>query len=173
MGAGAMMAAAQLASNPVAELDLVLARFRLRARLRVLWIETLREQGQVATELLDRDAPGEMEDWVAEDEAARALAHETDSVEQELAANREGRFARLTSIFGLNAAERDMLEACAALALDPALREICSWLTGQPSLTGRVIARLFGNQRSPAWRCDSALFQWEIVQQREDVLTLD
>jgi len=99
-------------------------------------------------------------------------------IEQALTRDTDGRFACLTSIFGLSDPERDLLEACAAVALDPGLRDVCACLTDHARISERLVARLYRQGRAGAWSGDSALFRWEIVRRcdgtsGEEELALD
>ncbi len=168
------------AVSAVSEVDLILARFRLRARLRAAWLQHLWStrgagaNGSVAPAdaaflLSDLDEPAAEIVWQKEDVACRAWLAEVRRIEQELSALTpdQSRRTRLGNIFGFEAADGDLLEACAALAFDPSLGRVCAFLhdqSGHPFVTDELVARLYGHGRYGVWGPESPVFRWQMVE---------
>jgi hypothetical protein len=169
--------------DPRAEAELILARFRLRARIRTAWLQKLwNEEGvpggnlavthaEIATHLLDRDSPTAEQEWRRSDPQAIALEKELARIERTISSLPASRLVVLSQIFGLDADESDLLQACLAVALDPALARVCAYLNdhaGRPFVTDSLAARLFGSGRSGSWNANSPLFRWELISKREN-----
>lgn len=162
----------------------MLTRFRLRARIRAAWLQTLLSQweqppngapvshGEIALLLADADAPEAEQSWTGAHEIVRGWSDELKSLEKKLQhcdAN-GGRFARLTQIFGIQPAERDLLEACFAVSADPALARVCVYLhnhAGRTFVTEDLTARIYGHGRCGSWTAESAVFRWELVKRSD------
>ena len=167
----------------LAEFELVLARFRLLAHRRASWLQHLwaQEQGgaaaagaishaEVATILADGDSPEAESDWLNSHEPGWALGEELARVELAMKKLEASRFARLKDIFGLNQFEQDLLQACAAIAWDPALARVTAYLhdnAARPYITAPLVARLCRHGRDVACRADSALFRWDLLRCRD------
>src|SRR5262249_48785314 len=130
LGARAMTMPAQTVAEPAVSptLGLVLTRFRLRARRRTAWLRHLWGEAQEVTDgaalhgeidalLSDCDAPEAEADWLEAEPAAAECAAELRAVEEALAEDATSRLARFRQIFGLTGEERDLFEACVAVAL--------------------------------------------------------
>lgn len=170
------------ASIPVAEIDLLLARFRLRARRRGLWLQHLwaregepggREavtHAEVASILADADAPEAELAWQRQSPELAAVSEDLERVEAALSQFPQSRLTRLGQTFGLTSAELDLFQACASVALDPTLLRVCAYLhdhAGRTAMTEELAARLYGHGRCGVWPAESALFRWELVTARE------
>lgn len=170
--------------NPAraSEIELILARFRIRASRRALWLQQLwSEEGdpggqatvtfaELNTALSDRDSPEAELAWREVNAQARALQKELDQVEGVLASMPQSRLQRLARIFGLSDAELDLLQASAAIALDPALQRVCAYLhdhAGRPGVTAELVARLYDHGRCSVWPAESPVFRWELIVPRE------
>lgn len=146
-------------------IDHVIARFRLRARLRLGWLESLwdlHEPAAIALEGLD--TPAAEADWHARAPGSQPLLASLRAVEAELAA--ESRLTLLAALFALAPQESDLLEACFAVAVEPSLAAVCGELHDDPNrrwLTEALVARLYGHERRPLLVPDSALRRWELV----------
>ncbi len=165
------------------EADLVLARFRLRARLRTAWLQKLwNEEGvsggnlavthaEIATHLLDRDSPAAEAEWIQSNPQTLAWREELTRVENALSCVAHSRLLLLQQMFGLNVEASNLLQACIAVALDPSLTRVCAYLNdhaGRPFLTEALAARLFGYGRCGVWSINSPLFSWEFILVREN-----
>lgn len=165
-----------------AELKLILERWRLRARLRAAWLRRLwsEEPGhpspgaithaEVDAALEDHDAPEAEARWIASDPAAAKLYARVRAVEEKLRTRKQSRLAQFESIFGLEAPESDLLQACLGVAVDPSLGRVCAYLqdqAGRPSMTSELAARLYGHGHCGPWTAESALFRWELVEERQ------
>lgn len=170
------------ASAPASETDLILARFRLLARRRSLWLQQLwSEEGgpggretvtyaELTAILADRDSPEAETAWLETIPELHALEHELSRIETALAEFPRSRLNRLALTFGLSAADLDLFQACAAVALDPSLARVCAYLHDHAERTGvteELAARLYGHGRCGVWPAESALFRWELVVPRE------
>jgi AAA+ superfamily predicted ATPase len=162
------------------EVDLVLARFRLRARIRAAWLQTIwvrqrssngeagTADSELALLLADADSPEAERDWAASHEVVRHWLSQLKALEHELRCRDAagGRFARLAWIFGLDTNERDLLEASFAVASDPGLARVCAYLHDHPGrlyLSENLVARLYGHGRVGKWTAESSVFRWEFV----------
>ena len=163
-------------------LELVLRRVRLRALrraawLRQLWAEEGESGGKLAvthaemdTHLAGLDSPQAEADWLAAEPSLATWNRELKEVEARLAADSESRLAQLQRIFSLSVEESDILQACLAQALDPALARVYAYLhdhAGRTYVSEELVARLFGHGRSGVWQAASPLARWELVQARE------
>ena len=166
------------------ETDLVLARFRLRARIRAAWLQTLLSKweqppngtpvshGEIALLLSDADSPEAEQAWAAAHEIVSGWSDELHALEKNLQqwdAN-GGRLARLMRIFGIEPAERDLLEACFAVAADSGLARVCVYLhnhAGRPFVTEDLAARMYGHGRRGSWTAESAVFRWQLIQRSD------
>jgi len=164
----------------------VLLRLRLRARRRVEWLRTLWRQeaagaslmpgtqgtqatqvahAEVDLQLDDRDNPPAEARWQGASTGsadARALA----TLEAARAADTTTRLGRLGALFGLSAAERDLLEACLAATLDPALLRVYAYLqdhAGRACVTEALVARLFGHGLTLGLDADAPIHRWAMV----------
>src|SRR5215813_11881716 len=165
--------------------DLAVARFRLLALRRVAWLRSLalHDRAMELDAILDdRDTPEAESAWFEGQAWATRWHNELRGIEATMPGDRLSSLARLCAIFGLNAEEADLLQACAAVALDPALARLCEYLhddSRRGYVTEDLAARLYGHGRSSVWSPDSALFRWELIISREDrpgepcVLSLD
>lgn len=164
--------------GPAAETDLLLARFRLRAHRRALWLQQLWMEsgtpggGEIITHvemegvLDDRDAPAAEEAWQRVDVRALALGRNLARIEAALAELQDSRLRQLVRTFGLGEEDMDLLQACAAVALDPALGRACAYLhdhAQRAAMTEELAARLYGHGRCGVWPAESAVFRWELV----------
>jgi len=170
-------------ATPVAldpALAAVLSRVRLRARRRVEWLRTLwRDEAAAAPaqvahaeidfHLDDRDDPAAEARWLvasASSPDARALA----ALEASMAADPTTRLGRLAAIFGLTAAERDLIETCLAAALEPGLLRVYAYLqdhAGRACVTESLVARLFGHGLALGVGSDAAVHRWAMVSSTE------
>jgi AAA+ superfamily predicted ATPase len=167
---------------PSSEMELLLVRFRLRARRRAAWLQTLwNEEGvsgggqvishaELAAILSDRDSPENEAIWAAEHPHVQIWNEQLRRVETALRNFPGSRLAQLAETFGLTLVDRDLLEACAAVALDPTLARVCAYLHDTAEMAGvseALTARLYGHGRCSVWPAESALFRWELVVPRE------
>jgi hypothetical protein len=170
--------ASAIALDPA--LSRALLRVRLRARRRVEWLRTLWRQeaagasgaqgGQVAhaevdLQLDDRDNPAAEARWI-EVSASAPDARALSMLEATIAADTTTRLGRLGAIFGLSAAERDLVQACLAATLDPALLRVYAYLqdhAGRACVTDSLVARLFGHGLTLGIDADSPVHRWAMV----------
>jgi AAA+ superfamily predicted ATPase len=165
-----------------AELELTLARFRVLATRRALWLQKLwREEGEpnfstaishreAESHLADLDSPQAEADWFKTDETVRGYTDKLVKIEAALENIKPSRLVELNQIFGLSVEEANLLQACVAVALDPSLARVCAYLqdhTGRAYMTEDLAARLFQYGRSGLWSAESTLFRWELVAVRE------
>lgn len=163
-------------------LERVLLRVRLRAQRRVAWLRKLWSEeeppgghfavthGEVDTHLLDNDSPAAEAAWVASDPLAVHLTAEIEGLEREIAADEESRLARLQRIFDLTAEDRDILQACLAVSLDPSLARVYAYIqdvAARGYATEELIGRLFDHGRRAVLKPASPLRLWRLVAERE------
>lgn len=163
-------------------LERVLARFRLRAKLRVAWLRKLWNEegepggkfavthGEIDTHLEGCDAPEAEAAWIASDDSLRKRSNELARIEAELAAGNDSRLARLRQTFGLDDLEFDLFQGCLAVALDSSLTRVCAYLqdhVGRAYMTEHLAARLYGHFGRSLWRAQSSLKRWELVTETE------
>src|SRR5258706_9551269 len=113
------------------ELELLLARFRLLATLRLGWLEKLWSEegapstraaisrGEIEANLADRDSPQAESSWLEHDESSSRYSVALSEVEASLASDHTSRLAQISTLFGLGVEELDLLQACASVALGP------------------------------------------------------
>ncbi len=159
-------------------LDWMLARFRLLGRRRAAWLRHVWEQegepagaaavthGEVAAILADHDSPEAETRWISAQSWASQWSADLREVEDALAHDTSSRLARLKQTFGLSEDESDLLEACAAVALDPALSRVCAYLQDRVArsyMTEDLAAALYGYGRCSVWTRESGLYRWELI----------
>ena len=165
---------AQLAAVlPISAAELVSLRFRLLARRRAAWLRSFDvPSGASEADLIldDVDTPDAEAVWTDAQPWAAQWKEELRSVEAALQDDQSSFLARLRAVFGLNTQESDLLEACAAVALDPSLGRLCAYLQNHAArgyVTEEMVARLHGYGRCSVWNADSALFRWELILSHE------
>ncbi len=164
------------------ESELTLAWFRLLARCRGAWLQTLWmndgsidgratvTHAELAGILADHDSPEAEAAWARSQETVGVWRAELREVEARIAALEDSRFGRLARIFGLAAEESDLLRLCAAVAFDPALGRVCAYLqdhSGRAYVTEELAFRLLGLGRTGVWTPDMNLFRWELVERHD------
>jgi adenylate kinase family enzyme len=162
----------------VPALSLVLARFRLRARRRAAWLQHLWgleeppvsnaaiTPGEVETILSAGDSRAAEEEWILADDAMQECNAELLAVEEILAGDTSSRYARFKRIFGLNAREQDLFEACLAVSMEPALSRVCAYVQDHVArgyMTEELASRLYGFEPGHTWNSESALGRWELL----------
>ena len=143
----------------------MIARFRLRARLRLRWLRALWERMDATdAALAGADSVAAEAAWHAAEPASQELLAELVKVEEQLTAT--SRLTLLEQIFSLDDAASDVLQACVAVAIEPALARVCAHLQDEPARTWPtepLIARLYGHGSRRALSPESALARWELV----------
>ena len=168
-----MSSQAQVASVAVSAIDLAAVRFRLRARGRAAWLRSLGSQDRSLEldAILDGvDSPEAEASWTQDQDWAPQWKAELHGIEAVLQEDESSVLSRVRTIFGLDPEESDLLEACASVALDPALSRLCAYLQDdlrRGYVTEELVARLYGRGRCSVWSADSALFRWELLFARE------
>jgi adenylate kinase family enzyme len=163
------------------ELEMLLARFRLLATLRLGWLEKLWgeeaapsakeiiSRGEIETNLADRDSPAAESLWLEKDQWARRYRISLNKIESSIASE-QSRLVAINTIFGLSKEDSDLLQACVAVALDPSLARVCAYLqdhTGRAYMTEDLAARVFHYGRSSVWSVESPLFRWELISTKD------
>ncbi|MEM9190793.1 MAG: AAA family ATPase [Myxococcota bacterium] len=148
--------------------DQVLARVRGAAGLRATWLRELWSQEP-------RSGGAETITHAEADAAILALDHAP--VEREWLRKKglsqkpeplddAARLLRLERLFGLTAAESDLLQACLASDVDPAIARLFGYLHDDASrcfVTETLVQRLFGHGRSRIYAPESALARFALV----------
>jgi hypothetical protein len=158
------------------EIQLVMDRFRLRARRRIAWLDHLWSQSRSASTdaaaaaleqvLDDRDSPAQEAEFFQDSKTSHPLAR----IERDLDALKDSRWQRLAAILGLNPADLDLLQACFAVALDPDLGRVSAFLNAHPGrsfVTEAMAARLYQHGRHGVWTAESPVYRWRLVHSAE------
>jgi len=163
---------------PTDPIERLILRIRLRAQLRVLWLRTLwrretdRETQRVVTHA---QVDAALEGWDTPEAeaafrlgfpAARQAVDALARVEAAMEADRTDRFSRLADLFALTRPEADLLQACLAATLDPALARVFAYLQDVATrcyVTEELAAQLFDHGPSAVLDADSALRRWQLV----------
>jgi len=159
---------------------LVLQRIRLLSRRRIAWLRKVwgevntsgNEEINLHTEvdgyLIDRDIPYLEKEWFEQDSAMLELSYQLKETEQALSNLSNSRLKILSTIFGLNRLETDILQVCISLSVDPNLGRVFAYLqdhTGRGYVSETLVARLFGYGNSIVLRADSPLKIWSLVKE--------
>jgi hypothetical protein len=157
-------------------LELVLTRVRLRARRRAAWLAFLRDgkgvdggtgfDADLAASLEDEDTPELEAGWYRISEDVQPLNEAIRTCEQALSGSPGARLRHLGSLFGLSDPEMDLLQACLAIGVDPALGTAYGFLQRSPArayATEPLAARLFGRTHRSAWNPAGRLALWKLV----------
>ncbi|MEM7037781.1 MAG: hypothetical protein AAF570_12430, partial [Bacteroidota bacterium] len=165
-------------------LDLVLGRVRLLARRRVMWLrEIWREAGQesegrlnfhgmVDTILAERDQVELERAWQVSHPDLQELNAQLAEIEQSLAEMQQTRLTYLCWRFGLSREEIDLLHACLALALDPELERVFSYLQDHNArgyVTLALVRKLFGYRHNLSPISFHNLKTWRFIVTRPNV----
>jgi hypothetical protein len=142
-------------------------RVRLRVWLRLEWLMHLTAEGRTELEiaLSALDEREQERQWTGNEAALEPVWAKLQAVEAELDEAHAPRLARLRRIFGLDAADADLLMLCLALAVDPSLATPLGAIQnprGFPHVTAWLASRLFDHRPGP-WSSESALLRWQIV----------
>jgi hypothetical protein len=165
-----------------ASLERIIARIRLLAKRRILWLRKLwQEEGQsggklavthneIDTLLEDRDSPQAEAEWYETDESVQPLNRQLAAFDVAVNADGESRFARLCLMFNLDEKEKDLLQTCLVVKLDPSISRIYAYLhdhAGRGYPTAQLAGRLFGHGRSIQLNSGSALLRWGLIEEKE------
>ena len=154
--------------------DAIAAVVRARAKLRATWIERLWSEGQTSVDqglaitpaevkriLLEPEFEAErFQQFLSEDEPACLLDV---ALAAEDILDRDPFFQRMTQLFELTAAERDLLCLLVAVELDPKLERVLAYLaddTRATRPTAWIAAELFGRRESGTM---SGLLRWHLA----------
>lgn len=159
-------------------LERMLSRVRLRARRRAAWLQHLWSsegdpggglvitESELVTYLDDHDSPALEIAWLAAEPSMAPWNAALAEVEATMAADTASPLSQLVRLFDLNSQESDLLQACLALELDPALARVYAYVqdhAGRGYVTAPLIARLFGHGRTLIIAGDSPLRLWRIM----------
>jgi len=164
-----MSAQAQVSPIVVSTPELICRRFRLLAKRRIAWLQALAvSESASGTDffLEERDTPGAESNWFKNQPWSAEWTAEVQEAEGALQNNTSSFLARMQAIFGLSETECDLLQACAVVALEPALRSVCGYLADDARrnhVTEELVASLYGPRNSGISSAESALFRWELI----------
>lgn len=162
------------------DLQLVLQRIRLLAKRRTEWLRSLwAEEGEpggkqsitnaeMDAALEHRDSPAAELSWRRSN--AAGTEDELRRIEKALASQRNSRLADITQILGLRPEDCNLLQLCAAAAIDPSLARVFAYLhdnAARPYVTEDLAARLFDEGRLSVWDGNSSLARWELIESRD------
>jgi len=159
------------------ELEFLLQRTRLLLRLRIAWLRsrstTARPGGrfgishaEVDSILNDEDRPERERAWQAGEIVAQEMLAELTAIDERFASLEPSRLRLVKQVFGLTAAEVDLLQLCLAISIDPGLTRALGYMhhhPGRSELTEALAARVLGQGRMPVWTEDAALFRWDLL----------
>ena len=166
------------ARNPADAIERLTLRIRLRAQLRVLWLRTLwrRETDRETQRVVSHaQVDAALEGWDTPEAeaafrlgfpAARQAVEALARVEAAMEADRTDRLGKLASLFALTRPEVDLLQACLAASLDPALARVFAYLQDVATrsyVTEELAAQLFDHGPSAVLDAGSALRRWQLV----------
>lgn len=177
----------RLAAPPIEPADgdttlpCILARVRALAERRALWLRALADRDDVngdhedlpqplRTALFDTDAPEAEATFLAQSAAAKALTARAEILRERLLASPDSPLAQAASAFGLDDAESDLVQLCAAAAVDPGMPELFAYLHQGRSRrypTDSLATRLFGHGRRQLWWAASPLARWQLLSAEE------
>jgi adenylate kinase family enzyme len=158
--------------------ELVLHRIRLLCRRRAAWLRRLWRaevpdgtprvitDGEIDSVLRGDDDPSAEASWITGDAGVRALAAELAAVEVALVADAGSRLAQLERTFSVGDDERDLLHACLAVAVDPALVRAYAYLADAAHRaypTEPLVARLFSHGDRRPFVPESTLRRWGLI----------
>ncbi len=161
-------------------LELVLERVRLRSRIRIAWLrkiwtemndrggrnEEFSYHSEVDGFLQDADTPEAEFEWLQNETGIRQWLEALEGIEQALAADKKSRLYHLCNTFGLSDPEKDIIQACLALAIDPNLARVFAYLQDHKArtyVTETLVARLFGHGRYLLTGTTSPLKTWGLT----------
>jgi ATPase family associated with various cellular activities (AAA)/Winged helix domain, variant len=124
---------------------------------------------EVDAYLADRDNPAAAADWTRH-HADEGLRKDLAATEAELDGDGTSRLAHLYRVFGLAPAERDLVQACLAPAVDPGLLRVYAYLQDNATrlyATDHLVNWLFGHAGPGGLDPGSALVRWGIVTSTE------
>jgi hypothetical protein len=138
--------------------ELIVERVRVACAGRIAWLAVLAatpDIGDRASSFLTWQRTSQQGRWYV-DMAARSAA--------DLEISPAGAVRRkIIATFGLNAAERDLLDLCAALRIDPTLgghlREL-----GAQFVSDRLARQIFAHTQPAVWRPGSPLAIWQLLE---------
>ncbi|RYZ45394.1 MAG: AAA family ATPase [Sphingobacteriales bacterium] len=163
-------------------IDLSLHRIRLLAKRRVAWLRRVWTEASTARDqafnyhtevdgcLDNRDTVAAEQEWYAGEPDMQYLNEELKQTEKKISGHKRARLSQLANIFGLNEAEKNIIEACLALYLDPNLGRVYAYLhdhNGRTYVTRQLVARLFGHGQYLSIGSSSPLFIWRIISETD------
>ncbi len=167
------------APEPIGVLDAVLARVRILATRRLLWLENLANAESSTTQhaelpaqlriaLLDLDSPQKEVRFYQRDPRCRELTARAASYADAIADSPDNAFRHLIEALGATASEADLLQVCLTARLDPNMARIYGYLEGDVGRrshpTELLAARLCGYGRGSMWSPAGALARWQLVE---------
>jgi hypothetical protein len=146
-------------------LDLVGERVILRTRRRLAWLQSLADSERDSLLRETLDTPAAEAEYLARTAPLHALGLRLADVEARLAVAPEAADLRqLASTFELSPGELDVLAACLALELSPALGPAFAALSHTPCVTEPLVRRLFGHDRDAlVLPSAGSLLRWRLV----------
>ncbi|MEM1319235.1 MAG: ATP-binding protein [Bacteroidota bacterium] len=165
----------------VSALELIIARVRLRAMLRVAWLRKLwKDHGNVDGQtvnyhqaidciLWNKDNTADEVQWLSEQEDLKALRAELEEVETTLLHAEQSFFTHLKKRLGVGKYETDVLQATLALALVPELGQVYAYLqdhSGRNYVTDELINRLFRSTARNTLSPIANLLIWDLVHKK-------
>ena len=161
----------------LAPLEAVVARVRVLAQRRALWLAEVAARDRAEAPwaglsaglrraLLDLDSPEAEARFFEQDPQARQLGARAEELAAMVRKSSDDRFDRLVRALGLEPRELDLLQVCVAAAVDPGLGAVLAFVAGDGACrhpSEWLAARLCGHGRGSLWSPVSALAQWEVL----------
>ena len=152
--------------------QLIQQRVWLHVRRRKAWFDSLPKQTfahGTAEFFDDPDDPRLELRWQCEGQG-RMWNAPIQRIDAQLASAVGNPLRTLAQSFALSRAELDVIQACVAQQLDPALGPAFAYLHGQTQsafVSGPLVKRLFGHSSSTFWHPTTNLGRWKLVHARE------
>ena len=160
----------------------ILQRVRIKAHMRIAWLRKLWEEesrdlstmaiqhAEVDAILQDCDNPAAEQQWKKNNKSVSGFAAELEALEKKINSSKVSRFPLLCAIFNLQQADIDLVQACFALQVDPALARLYAYLQDHSSRTyvnTDLVKRLFDYGYQSIFDSESVLRQWNLVIEKE------
>ncbi|MEJ7828884.1 MAG: AAA family ATPase [Segetibacter sp.] len=171
-------------ANTEATHDLILHYVKLCASRRIAWLrkswaengadDAINKAFNTNTEidgcLNITDTPVAEREWYSNQQDIQNVNNEIENVADQLRRDKQSRLLKLADIFGLSEPEKDILQACLALYIDPNLGRVYAYLqdhNGRSYVTRQLVARLFQHGQFLSIGSSSPLFIWGLVAETE------
>lgn len=158
----------------------ILQRVRIKAKFRIEWLRKLWEEegnsaairhishDEVDAILANHDNPRAEALWIQQNPEFSPLQDELSELDN-IIYGKHSRFSALCQIFTISQEDADLLQACYALQLDPAISRLYAYLHDNPArayVSAELVRRLFGYGYSSLYHTESPLRVWNLIQEQ-------